>query len=87
MKIETGVMVMKDGMAWGVKASAGGSTEYGWVAPEVATIHNPEFCESVTDVLWPNSHYTSELESAKLVSVKRTTIVDVTGICGRGKAI
>lgn len=44
MKIETGVMVMKDGKAWGIIYEDGRSTSYGWMAPENAPIHDPEFC-------------------------------------------
>lgn len=75
MKVETGVMVMKDGKAWGIAYQDGRSTDYGWIAPEDAKIHNPQFCKQPTDVTWPGSPYVSELASATLVAVTRTTNV------------
>ena len=79
MKIETGVMVMKNGKAWGVEYDDGHSTSYGWIAPENAPIHNPEFCSHPTDVTYKGSPYTKELSAAELVYVERRTEVVIKG--------
>lgn len=75
MKIEAGVMVMKNGKAWGVKSNDGNSTSYGWVEPENALIHNPLFCKQPTDVTHRLSIYVNELSTAELVHVERRTEV------------
>jgi hypothetical protein len=77
MKVETGVMIMKDGKAWGVTYEDGQSTAYGWVAPEVAPIRDPKYCKKPTDATWRDSPYTRELETGKVVHVRRTTTVEV----------
>ena len=79
MRVESGVMVMKDGKAWGVTYQDGHSTDYGWVEPEVAPIHDPDYCRKPTDVTYRTSPYRAELSTAKLVKVKRTTTVDLVG--------
>ena len=78
MKVEKGVMVMKDGKAWGVTYEDGHSISYGWIDPENAPIHGPE-CTNPTKVTWPNSPYVAELKTAKLVKVERTTAVKILG--------
>lgn len=75
MKIERGVMVMKAGKAWGVVYEDGRHTVYGWMDPESAPIHDPEYCKKPTDVTWPGSHYTKELLTGELVAVERRTEV------------
>ena len=75
MKIERGVMVMKNGKAWGILYEDGHSTSYGWIDPESAPIHDPRFCTKPTDVTWHNSHYTKELLTGELVMVERRTEV------------
>lgn len=75
MKIETGVMVMKDGKAWGVSYEDGYSTSYGWIAPEDAPIHDPEFCKSPEDVTYRGDYNVAELRTGKLVHVERRTEV------------
>jgi hypothetical protein len=77
MKIETGVMVMKDGKAWGITYQDGQSTCYGWIDPEDAPIHEPEFCKDPTYVTYRGSPYISELKTGKLVHVERRTEVIV----------
>ncbi len=84
MKIETGVMVMKDGKAWGETYRDGQCTEYGWMDPESAPIHDPKFCKKTTDVTWNPAHggynpYMAELETAALVQVERRTEVIIRG--------
>ena len=79
MKIEKGVMIMKDGKAWGIDYEDGHCTSYGWIDPEDAPIHNPEFCTKVTDVTYEGSYLIDELKTGKLVLVERRTEV-ITGI-------
>lgn len=79
MKVERGVMVMKDGKAWGITYKDGYSTSYGWIEPEDAPIHDPEFCKNPTDVTWQGSHYVDELKTGKLVEVERVTKVKILG--------
>lgn len=77
MRIETGVMVMKDGKAWGVSYEDGHSTSYGWVAPENAPIHDPWYCSRPEAVTYPGSPYVAELRTGTLVNVERRTEVVV----------
>jgi len=77
-KEETGVMVMKDGKAWGKTYEDGHSTYYGWMDAESAPIHNPKYCTKPTDLTYEGSHYTEELMKGVIVSVKRVTTVTVT---------
>lgn len=77
MKVETGVMVMKGGKAWGITYKDGQSTSYGWMDPEDAPIHDPEYCKKPTDVTYSGSYLINELKTGKLVKVKRTTMVEI----------
>lgn len=81
MKTETGVMLMKDGRAWGVVYADGHSTEEGWMPVEDAPIHDPKFCINPSSLLSPmdrpNSSRYREVHSGKLVKVTRTTVVVV----------
>jgi hypothetical protein len=79
MKVETGVMVMKDGKGWGITYMDGKNTIYGWMDPENAPIHKPEYCQKLSDVTWKDSPYLRELLTAKLVKVTRTTTVAIDG--------
>lgn len=77
MKTETGVMVMKDGRAWGVTYKDGHSTQYGWMDPESAPIRNPKYCTEPTSATWDGSPYVEELKTGKVVHVRRTTVVEI----------
>ena len=77
MKTEYGVMVMKNGKAWGIVDQDGHYTRYGWIDPEDAEVHDPLFCTRPTDVTWPTSPYVSELATAKLCTVVKTIEVYV----------
>lgn len=81
-KIERGIMVMKDGKAWGKTYEDGHSTSYGWMPPVDAPIHDPEFCKSPLSVTYKDSPYIEELSKGKLVYVERKTTVKV-GFIGR----
>ncbi len=75
MKIEKGVMVMKNGLAW--SESDGYSDSHSWVKPEDAPIHNSKFCLKTTDVTYKGSPDIEELLTAELVKVQRITVVEV----------
>ena len=75
MKIETGVMVIKNGKAWGPVLRDGHSTAYGWIAAEDAPIHDPRFCKRPEDVTYRDSPWVSELRTGVLVHVERRTEV------------
>lgn len=77
MKIETGVMVMKNGKAWGVVYEDGRCSCNGWMDPESAPIHDPAYCKRPTDVVYRGSPDTKELETATLVLVRRVTTVEI----------
>lgn len=77
MKIETGVMVIKNGRGWGKTYEDGRSTSYWWMSLEDAPIHDPKLCKKPTDVTYKGSHYIEELSSAKVVHVTRTTTVEI----------
>jgi hypothetical protein len=77
MKTETGVMVMKDGKGWGKLYDDGRHHEDGWVEPEEADIHNPDYCRKVTDAFsqFTLGRYREQLVGAKLVRVMRLSAV------------
>ena len=77
--VEEGVMVMKDGKAWGITYSDGHATEYGWINPadKSVQISNPECCKKTTDVTYRGSSYFEELSKGEIVAVIRETIVKV----------
>ena len=75
--VETGVLVMKNGKAWGQVYADGQSTTFGWMEPEKAPIHDPRFCKRPEAVTWEGSPYVRGLRDAKLVPVRRTTTITV----------
>lgn len=75
MKIEQGVMVMKEGKAWGVAYDDHQARAYGWIDLEEAEIHDPRFCKKPTDVTYTGSPHVEELKTAKVVHVIRKTTV------------
>jgi len=75
MKIESGVMIMKNGKAWGVDYDDGRARSYGWIEPEDAPIHDPKYTKTTTGVTYSGSPYIKELLTAKLVNVERRTEV------------
>lgn len=77
IKIEIGVMVVKDGKGWGKTYEDGHSTSYGWMDVTDAPIHEPEFCHKPTDVTWTDSYYVAELKTATLKTVRRTTRIEL----------
>jgi len=77
VRIEKGVMVMKNGKAWGKTYADGQATEYGWMDAESAPIHDPKYCKKPTDVTCNGSPYTKELATGEIVSVERRTEVIV----------
>ena len=77
MKIEEGVMVLKDGKAWGCTYADGRSTCYGWMEIESAPIHNPKYFKKPTDATFIGSHLEKELSKGEVVHVLRTTTVEI----------
>ena len=77
-KIERGVMVMKNGKAWGTVPSDWGHSPDGWVAPVHGHLCNPKFVRTPSDILSPHSLSKEECDSGKLVPVERITRVAVT---------
>lgn len=75
MKIESGVMVMKNGLAWGKCYSDGHSTAFGWVNPENAELHNPKYLTRPEHLTYSGSIYEDELRTGKIVHVERVTTV------------
>jgi hypothetical protein len=78
---EEGVMIMKDGLAWGETYADGRETNYGWMDPTAKTVRfthksRAEFLQHPTDATWTGSHYTRELSTGKIVKVKRTVTVE-----------
>lgn len=77
MKIENGVMIVKDGTAWGKVYEDGREINYWWVPIEDAELYDPDDFDQVTDVANGNSRYIRELLKGRLVKVKRTITVEV----------
>ena len=79
-KVESGVMLMKEGLAWGVTYEDGQSTAYGWMNPadSGAMVMDPSYCKRVTDATYKGSYLIPELKKGKLVHVERVTEVFVT---------
>lgn len=76
MKIERGVMVIKNGRAWGKVYEDGRSTEYGWMCLEDAPIRDPKYCHKPQDVTHRGDvRGRKELADASLVWVTRRTEV------------
>jgi len=77
MKIETGLMIMKDGKAWGVTYEDGYSRSCGWIDPESAPIYNPQYVKTPLSITYHGSPYIQELGTAELVNVRRFTTVEM----------
>lgn len=78
-RIEHGVMIMKEGKAWGIEYEDGNSTCYGWISPENkrAMIYDPKSCTKTTDVTYPGSPLIEKLLKGKLVPVERKTTITI----------
>ena len=77
MKTETGVMLVKDGRAWGTAYEDGHSRDFGWVSLESANIYNPKFCKAPTDVVYSGSPDTAEVLTGKITRARRVTTVEL----------
>lgn len=76
--VERGVLIMKNGKAWGKLWADGQASEYGWMAPEKAPLHDARYLKLPTDVVGPSeTHYRRELADAQIVPVERATTVIV----------
>lgn len=76
-RIETGLMIMKNGKAWGIVYKDGRCLKQGWVNPAMAPIHDPRFVKKSTDVTYKGSPDVTELETGELVMVERKTTVRI----------
>ena len=75
---ERGVMVVKDGKAWGAVPNGWDHPTHGWVAPLHGRLCNPEFVGTPSDILSPHSFSKEEINTGRLVPVERVTHVTVT---------
>jgi hypothetical protein len=78
MKIERGVMAVKDGQGWQETYSDGKVAVMGWGPMDTARISDPRHCKKTTDLTYKDSPYTKELESAQLLHVERRTETIIT---------
>jgi hypothetical protein len=78
MKTEIGVMIMKNGKAWGIAYEDGHETNWRFIDVEEAEIFDPKDIEKPTDVTYQGSPKWAELSGARIVAVKRTTTVHQT---------
>ena len=79
IKKESGVMVMKNGKAWGVTYEDGQSTSYGWVNPEDVALDNPKYVTVPSDLTHDHSIHIEELETGEVVPVERVTTTTILG--------
>lgn len=77
VKVEQGVLVMKDGKAWGVTYEDGRETCYGWLEPAKAVLSDPRRVKKPTDLTYPGSRHVAELKTARVAKVTRTVIVQI----------
>jgi len=76
MKIEKGIMIIKDEKAWGECSNpSGSSTCYGWVTLENGKIYNPKYLKTATDATYENSLDADILSEGTIQSVERKTEV------------
>ena len=73
VKVEVGVMLMKNGKAWGNIFNDGKSSASGWVNKQYAPIHDPKYTTCPSDLTYKYSRYIDELNTGTLVPVKRIT--------------
>ena len=74
---ERGVMVMKDGKAWGIEYEDGHATVYGWIDPAIAPLSDPQFLRKPSDMTYGNSPYIKELNKGTIRRVTRITTVEL----------
>ena len=75
--VREGVMVVKDGKAWGVVHADGYSTSYGWVPFAHGEVRDPDCCLEPTDM---TSRYDTtarrEIAEGRLVRVRITETIE-----------
>jgi hypothetical protein len=77
MKTEIGVMIMKNGKAWGVAYEDAMETNWRFIDVEDAEIFDPRYVKKPTDVIFKDSPYVAELSGASIVGVIRTKRVEL----------
>ncbi|MHA1840443.1 MAG: hypothetical protein ACTSYW_00565 [Candidatus Heimdallarchaeota archaeon] len=77
--IENGVMVMKDGKAWGITYEDGQCTCEGWTDPISAPISDTRYCTSPTSITYMSMDNSDkkELLTGKIVKVERKTTIAI----------
>lgn len=73
----SGVMVVKDGKAWGVEYEDGKGRAYGWVEIANGEIHDPRYCKHPLDVTYVGSHDEKKLAGATLLLARQIVITEV----------
>jgi len=76
-KSESGVLVMKDGKAWGIVYEDGRETVYGWMAPADARLYEAKYVAIPTSVVRDDDPDFAELSTATVVRVKRVTTIEL----------
>lgn len=76
--VERGVMIVKDGKAWGAVPTGWGHPTQGWVNPIYGHLHKPEFIKIPSDILSPHSLSKEEINQGRIVPAERVTHVTVT---------
>ena len=76
--VERGVMIVKDGKAWGSVPTGWDHPTTTWVDPIHGQLHKPEFIKKPSDILSPHSLSKEEIDLGKIVPVERVTHVTVT---------
>ena len=74
---ESGVMVMKGDQAWGILYEDGRETISGWLDPVDARLYEARHVRLPTSVTYDDSPDFDELSTAKVVHVKRTTVLEL----------
>jgi len=77
MKIESGVMIMKNGKVWGINYKDASTTLYDWMDIEYGRIYDPERIKTTADITYENTYFNYEINgrNTKLVNVERRTEV------------
>lgn len=78
VKTVSGVIIMKNGKAWGTIYKDSQCEAYGWIDPIKAKVLDPLCCKRPTDATYKGGPYIRELESAKLVHVIQTVETTLT---------
>ena len=76
--VERGVMIVKEGKAWGSVPTGWDHPTPTWVDPIHGRLCKPEFIRKPSDILSPHSLSKEEIDLGKIMPVERVTQVTVT---------